>query len=103
MDSVAGSVVTVTGADPASSPAAPWRAITSQSLSGCISFHRTWRRDTAFSFEPPLDPIVGSQVRWENVTAFAKAGWPLGRESGVVSPWTRDFGGPWSVEWEESI
>ena len=56
----------------------------------------------AFDFEPPFDPAVGDQVKWENVSCFARLS---GRsvERGVVSPRTMDFTGGWSIEWEETI
>ena len=96
VDSVAGSVVNVTGAS-AGLVAGDYVSIAERlyQLSSDLT-------GGAFNFEPPLAPTLASLVRWENVTCFARLS---GRsvESGIASPWTPDFGGPWSVEWEESI
>ena len=96
VDSVAGSVVNVTG------------ALTGLVETDYVSIaERLYQLSSnltagSFSFEPPLPPAVGDQVKWENVNCFARLS---GRsvESGVSSPRTRDFGGPWSIEYTEAI
>ena len=96
VDSVAGSVVNVTGAS-AGLVAGDYVSIAERlyQLSSDLT-------GGAFSFEPPLPPATGDQIRWENVTCFARLS---GRsvESGITSARSRDFSGGWSVEWEESI
>ena len=94
--SVAGGVVTVTG------------ALTGLVAGDYVSIaERLYQLSTnlvggAFNFEPPLPPAMGDQVKWENVNCFARLS---GRavESGVASSRTRDFSGGWSIEWEEAI
>ena len=96
VDSVAGSVANVTGAS-TGLVAGDYVSIAERlyQLSSNLSAG-------AFSFEPPLPPTLASQVRWENVTVFARL---AGRsvESGVVSARTRDFGGGWNIEWTEAV
>ncbi len=52
-----------------------------------------------FKVEPPVTPASGTLL-WENVTCWARLAdegrWP-------VSSWTPDFGGPWTIEWEEAV
>ena len=52
-----------------------------------------------FAVEPPVVPEVGDDVVWEDVTCLAR----LASDRGAVSSWTPDFGGPWTIEWEEVI
>ena len=96
VDSVAGSVVNVTGAS-AGLVAGDYVSIAERlyQLSSDLA-------GGAFSFEPPLPPTVGSQIKWENPSCFVRL---AGRsvESGIVSSRTRDFSGGWSAEWEEAI
>ena len=94
--SVAGNVVTVTG------------ALTGLVATDYVSIaERLYQLSSnltagAFSFEPPLPPAVGDQVKWEHPSCFSRLS---GRsvESGVVSPRTRDFSGPWSIEYSEAV
>ena len=96
VDSVAGSLVNVTGASVGLvagdyvSIAERLYQLSSDLVGG------------AFNFEPPLPPAMGDQIRWEAVSAFARlAGSSV--ETGVVSPKTPDFSGGWSVEWSEAV
>ena len=56
----------------------------------------------AFNFEPPLPPAMGDQVKWENVTVFARLS-GNSVESGIPSSRTRDFSGGWSIEYVEAV
>ena len=96
VDSVAGALVNVTGASTG--------LVAGDYVSIAERLYQVSSNLTAgsFSFEPPLPPAMGDQVKWENVTCFARLS---GRsvESGVVSPRTPDFSGGWNIEWEEAI
>ncbi len=52
-----------------------------------------------FIAQPPVLPAVSDDVIWENVTCLAR----LASERGVVASLTPEFGGPWTIEWEEAI
>ncbi len=52
-----------------------------------------------FAVEPPLAPITGQSIVWENVTCLARLTGE-GRARGARTP---DFSGPWTIEWEEAI
>ena len=55
-----------------------------------------------FTVEPPAvptAPAAGQAVVWENVTCLAR---PAG-EDGAGGGWTPDFGGPWTIDWEEAV
>ena len=56
----------------------------------------------SFSFEPPLPPAMGDQIKWENVTVFARLS-GNSVESGIPSSRTRDFSGGWSIEYSEAV
>ena len=95
VDSVAAGVVNVTG------------ALTGLVAGDYVSIaERLYQLSTdltagAFSFEPPLPPAMGDQVRWENVTCFARlAGGVV--ESGVAASLTLDGGG-WGIEYSEAV
>ena len=96
VDSVAGSVVNVTGAS-TGLVAGDYVSIAERlyQLSSDLTAG-------AFSFEPPLAPIAAAQVKWEDVRCFARLS---GRsvESGVPSVRTPDFSGGWSIEWTEAV
>lgn len=51
-----------------------------------------------FEVEPPVTPSGGS-ILWEDVTCLAR----LKGERRRPSSWTPDFGGPWTLEWEEAV
>ena len=51
-----------------------------------------------FQVEPPVTPGVGS-ILWEDVTCLAR----LTGERRRPASWTPDFGGPWTLEWEEAV
>ena len=61
----------------------------------------TDHQNSTFTVEPPALPPAGVAVVWENVTCLARLGGE-GRESGLSSSWTPDFGGPWVIDWEEA-
>ena len=53
-----------------------------------------------FTVEPPaVPPAVGQAVVWENVTCLAR----MAGEDGAGGGWTPDFGGPWTIDWEEAV
>ena len=52
-----------------------------------------------FTVEPPAVPEVGDDVVWEDVPCLAR----LASDRGAVLSLTPDFGGPWTIEWEEAI
>ena len=52
-----------------------------------------------FRVEPPVKPAAGKTIVWENVTCRAR----LRGESRRPASWTPDFGGPWTLEWEEAV
>ena len=52
-----------------------------------------------FIVEPPVIPLVGAAVIWEDVTCLAR----LSPDRRAVSSWTPEFAGPWTIEWEEAI
>ena len=54
---------------------------------------------SVFQVEPPVEPAVGDSVVWEAVTCLARQT-GQSRARGSLSP---DFGGPWTLEWEEAI
>ena len=51
-----------------------------------------------FKVEPPVAPSSGT-ILWEDVTCLAR----LKGERRRPSSWTPDFGGPWTLEWEEAV
>ncbi len=51
-----------------------------------------------FTIEPPLAPEAGDDVTWEEVTCLAR----LVSDRTAISSLTPDFGGPWTIEWEEA-
>lgn len=51
-----------------------------------------------FQVEPPVTPDTG-RILWEDVTCLARLAGERRRPAG----WTPDFGGPWTLEWEEAI
>lgn len=52
-----------------------------------------------FNVEPPLTPGADADVLWEDVTCLAR----LTGERRRPASWTPDFGGPWTLEWEEAV
>lgn len=55
-----------------------------------------------FKVEPPAVPAAsasGKAVVWENVTCLAR----MAGEDGAGGGWTPDFGGPWTIDWEEAV
>ena len=52
-----------------------------------------------FTVEPPVLPAAGQAVVWENVTWLARPA----SEDGAGGGWTPDFGGPWTIDWEEAV
>ena len=53
-----------------------------------------------FRLEPPVLPVVGATVVWEEVTCLARIAHERRPPLLLRSP---DFGGPWTIEWEEAI
>ena len=53
-----------------------------------------------FTVEPPVKPDAGDDIVWEEVTCLARL---APRQSSVRSNLTWDFGGPWTLEWEEAV
>ncbi len=52
-----------------------------------------------FEVEPPVTPARNADILWEDVTCLAR----LTGERRRPASWTPDFGGPWTLEWEETV
>ena len=58
-------------------------------------------QNSKLTVEPPLAPAKNLPVIWEDATCLARLAGDNERSAG--GGWTPEFGGPWTIDWEEAI